>query len=91
MTQNAAVSILKITQRCRLQEDDLINRNRLMQVETSKRAVEGELEATRRRLEQSEGGREAMLSQIGEINISHLFAVDDEHVLLMTQKISNYI
>ena len=50
----------------RLQEEDMVNRTRLMQVESNKRAVEGELEATRRRLEQSEGGREALLSQIGK-------------------------
>ena len=46
-----------------------MNRNRLLQVETSKRALESELEATRRRLEQSEGGREALLSQIGESRV----------------------
>lgn len=52
-----------------MHEDDVTNRTRLLQVENSKRAVESELETTRRRLEQAEGGREALLSQIGKITV----------------------
>nr|CAB3229879.1 centrosomal protein of 128 kDa-like [Phallusia mammillata] len=48
-------------------EEEGVVRGRLLQVEAGKRAVETELEATRRRLEQSEGGREALMSQIGEL------------------------
>jgi len=57
---------------CRPSDEDVAVRNRLLQLEAGKRAVENELETTRRRLEQSEGGREALMTQIGTVH-SHMF------------------
>lgn len=51
---------------CRLQEEEAALRNQLLQSESRKRNMESELDAMRRRFEQSEGGKDALMTQIGK-------------------------